>query len=640
MPNQGRKFSKIQKILPLRSKIKLLVLQNPGAGMVDVDCMQTRGERRIDIGARAIADHPGSVRFQLILCAHTAIGFRILLLGNFDCLKVLAESGSSQFVRLFSLIPLGHQDQAVPRGKLGQRLGNAGQKLDVLIRDGLREAQDSRVLFGSYRFSRQTLEAHDEGLPETGEPVSIGQGGFTLHLIQFFANLFTRVFVMIQVGDEGCNGALKIDIIFPEGVVGIDEKRLPGRVSLKLSRHRSLSLSKAYPARKVLGISAQGIAFAKVFSMEKHRLFFVFRVYVWVRKQDSYAGLHLNFSVLLSWRVMTRNLQYAALLLILLALTTSLAHAGEAALLLEEPYGNFGAFNPTGHAAIYLSDVCAETPARLRRCGPGEGGVVLSRYHAVGGYDWLAMPLIPYLYAVDEPSQIPDFADAKMVLRLRDHYRREHLMAIIPDDPRQEIPAGDWVQLVGESYDRKIYGYAVATQDSQDEELIAEFNSRRNDSHFNLFFRNCANFAEGVLNFYYPHSIHRSFIADAGLMTPKQVARSLASYSKRHPDVDLHSFIISQVPGSIPRSKHVDGVVESLVKSKKYVVPLALLHPVVTGTLVAAYFSDGRFHPDPNAAVFDPDRQETPVEQDTSSQYPAPGSRPVSLTTFHPTAAE
>jgi len=37
----------------------------------------------------------------------------------------------------------------VPRGKLGQRLGNAGQKLDVLIRNGLREAQDSRVLFGS-----------------------------------------------------------------------------------------------------------------------------------------------------------------------------------------------------------------------------------------------------------------------------------------------------------------------------------------------------------------------------------------------------------------------------------------------------------------------------------------------------------
>ena len=34
----------------------------------------------------------------------------------------------------------------------------------------------------------------------------------------------------------------------------------------------------------------------------------------------------------------------------------------------------------TGHAAVYLSGVCAETPLVLRRCGPGETGVVLSRY--------------------------------------------------------------------------------------------------------------------------------------------------------------------------------------------------------------------------------------------------------------------
>jgi hypothetical protein len=61
--------------------------------------------------------------------------------------------------------------------------------------------------------------------------------------------------------------------------------------------------------------------------------------------------------------------------------------------------------------------------------------------------------------------------------------------------------------------------------------------------------------------------------------------------------------------------------VESLVKSNKYVLPLAVLHPVVAGTLVAAYLGDGRFHPDPKALVFDPERQETPVERDA-----APGS--------------
>ena len=47
------------------------------------------------------------------------------------------------------------------------------------------------------------------------------------------------------------------------------------------------------------------------------------------------------------------------------------AHAG-AALLLEEPFGKFGYMNPTGHAAIYLTRVCAASLTRLRRCETGK----------------------------------------------------------------------------------------------------------------------------------------------------------------------------------------------------------------------------------------------------------------------------
>ena len=60
----------------------------------------------------------------------------------------------------------------------------------------------------------------------------------------------------------------------------------------------------------------------------------------------------------------------------LLAAMPSQAHA-QATLLLEEPYSYDGTFAGTGHAAVYLSRVCAETPITLRRCGPGETGVVL-----------------------------------------------------------------------------------------------------------------------------------------------------------------------------------------------------------------------------------------------------------------------
>src|SRR5277367_3219940 len=99
-------------------------------------------------------------------------------------------------------------------------------------------------------------------------------------------------------------------------------------------------------------------------------------------------------------------------------------------LLLEEPYGTFGGMNPTGHSAIYFSRVCAETPVLLRRCDPGEIGVVISRYHRVGGYDWIAIPLVPYLYAVDGVDQVPASANPEEVASLRDTYRRAHLEGI------------------------------------------------------------------------------------------------------------------------------------------------------------------------------------------------------------------
>ena len=283
------------------------------------------------------------------------------------------------------------------------------------------------------------------------------------------------------------------------------------------------------------------------------------------------------------------------------------AHA-DAALLLEEPFGRFGSMAATGHAAVYLTRVCAESPTQLRRCEPGEAGVVISRYHNIAGYDWLAIPLLPYLYAVETLQEIPTVADAQSVADLRDRYRRAHLQAIAPNDPQGRAPGGEWVQLVGSAYDRRIYGFLIQTSQQQDDVFIQEFNQRRNQGYFSLLFHNCADFARTVLNSYYPHAVHRNFLSDAGITTPKQVAKSLVSYGREHRELLCFSFMVPQVPGSIPRSRPVDGVLEAVLKSKKYVLPLAVLHPVITGVLAVAYLSEGRFDPKRNAVIFDVSR--------------------------------
>ena len=128
--------------------------------------------------------------------------------------------------------------------------------------------------------------------------------------------------------------------------------------------------------------------------------------------------------------------------LVLMVLASTCVSCASATLLLEEPYGKMGFFTATGHAAVYLSAVCADTPVHLRPCKPGETGIVLSRYDGVGGYDWVAIPLVPYLYAVERPEDVPLFADAKMTAFLRDRYRRKYLEDVVPDGKDGETRGG------------------------------------------------------------------------------------------------------------------------------------------------------------------------------------------------------
>jgi hypothetical protein len=317
----------------------------------------------------------------------------------------------------------------------------------------------------------------------------------------------------------------------------------------------------------------------------------------------------------------------SGVLLLLALLVASVAPArADVSLLLEEPFGRFGYVNPTGHMAIYLPRVCAQSPVQLRRCELGEAGVVISRYRRVAGYDWLAIPLIPYLYAVDTPGEVPASVTRKSVAVLRDTYRRNHFLDLIPDGADGEMPPGDWTQLVGAAYDRKIYGFEIETSEGQDDQLIQEFNRRPNHAHFNLFIHNCADFSRNLINFYFPKAVHRNFLADAGITTPKQVAKSLVTYSRRHPELQFSSFAIPQVPGNLRRSHGVHGVAESIVRSKEYVVPLLVLHPYITGTIAVAYLWRGRFHPARDVAVLDSPFE---LQPQLAAAHPrSPGSQP------------
>jgi len=321
-----------------------------------------------------------------------------------------------------------------------------------------------------------------------------------------------------------------------------------------------------------------------------------------------------------AWAKLHRSVGTAAIWLLV---SGAVAHAS-ATLFLEEPYGKLGFFTATGHAAVYLSGVCAETPLILRPCAPGELGAVISRYNGVGGYDWVAIPLIPYLYAVERPEDIPLFANPKMVSFLRDQYRRKHLEEIAPDGSHGETPAGNWYELVGSAYDRTAYAFEIETSADRDRDFIDAYNKAPNRSHFMTVSRNCADFAKDVINFYYPGALHRNLVADVGISTPKQMAKTMVKFSAHHSDIEFSNYVIPQVPGTAARSAPVHGVVESFFKSKKYIVPSAVVSPVFAGCVAAVYVGTeaGRFNPSRNAEVYNSARDlEPPVGAEDRRSY-------------------
>jgi hypothetical protein len=274
---------------------------------------------------------------------------------------------------------------------------------------------------------------------------------------------------------------------------------------------------------------------------------------------------------------------------------------------MEEPYGFFGSMNPTGHNAVYFARICAETPTRLRRCQAGELGSVVSRYQGIDGYDWVAMPLIPYLYSVENPSDVPSHVNRETVRRLRSRYREAHLLNLGEDLYPGNVVRGGWTQLVGVSYERRIYALRFETSEEQDDAFIARMNDGKNRTHFNLLFNNCSDFARRNLNLYFPGAFKRSIFPDAGMSTPKQLAYRLERYANQHPETQLTIFEIPQIPGYRRPSHSNKSAAESLITTV-YAIPIALTNPYLAGGLFVDYLMRARYHLIPkNPELLEPD---------------------------------
>ena len=87
------------------------------------------------------------------------------------------------------------------------------------------------------------------------------------------------------------------------------------------------------------------------------------------------------------------------------------------------------------------------------------------------------------------------------------------------------------------------------------------------------------------------------------MTTPKQIAKSLSGYAHHHDQLELSEIIIPQSPGSFSRSHVPRGIAESLLKTKKYALPIVILNPYFLAGIAASYLVNGRFAIANNAPI-------------------------------------
>jgi len=150
----------------------------------------------------------------------------VLFSKNFDRGKVGSKAGALKLVGLLGMVSFSDKDEAMSGREVDEGGLDCGEKLDLMLGDGLGEAKDALVLFWCDGSVGELLEAVDERATKTVEPVAVGRDGGVFAMVKMLANLLGRVHTMVEVGDKRSDSTLEVDVVLPQRVVRVDEQCL------------------------------------------------------------------------------------------------------------------------------------------------------------------------------------------------------------------------------------------------------------------------------------------------------------------------------------------------------------------------------------------------------------------------------
>ena len=231
MPREVGKGCQFEQILAVRRLVDDLVLEDPSEVVGNKNSVKTGGECGVHVRTGAVADHPGSAGFAAVATGEGEVGLVMFFRQHLHRAEVLFEARTVKLVGLFGRVSLGDHNEAVPIRQLGEGWLDIRQQFDLMVRDGLGEALNAAVLLVRHRRVGELLEAGNQRAAEAVQAVAVRQDGGVLNAVEMAANLIGSVDAVVEIRDEAGNRPLKVDVVLPQRVVGVDEEGLIGGVA-------------------------------------------------------------------------------------------------------------------------------------------------------------------------------------------------------------------------------------------------------------------------------------------------------------------------------------------------------------------------------------------------------------------------
>jgi hypothetical protein len=201
-----------------------LVFELPGVLMRNVDGVEADLHGGIDVAARAVADHPGVIFYDFVFADEEVVGLGIFFADDFDELEKSLEARALDFRGLLGRLAFREEDEAVAFGEIGKRLGHSVQNFwrcafeidDAIV--NLRKRCALRLVLGELHVS------FFERTAEAANAISVLADIFAFGFVEDVPDVRARVAARFDERDEIFDQVFEEDVVFPEGVVGVDEK--------------------------------------------------------------------------------------------------------------------------------------------------------------------------------------------------------------------------------------------------------------------------------------------------------------------------------------------------------------------------------------------------------------------------------